>query len=200
MQYYLEVSLLPDDDASVHFLWFKLYTQLHIAFAEHKDADNMIPYGVSFPEYKTGKNTKGEAYFTLGKKLRVFAETEALLGALNLNRWLERLKDYMHIKPIKAVPAKVSYYTFERARPKKDKLKRIKSQAERRNISIEESAKYFENYVHVPLDLPYVSLKSLSNESPFNLFIERKPAQQAVKGTFGTYGLSQSATVPIWSE
>lgn len=200
MHYYIEITVLPDDDAALHFLWSKLYTQLHIAFAEHKDEKDLVPYGVSFPEYKVGKKAKGEVYFTPGSKLRVFAESEALLEALNLEQWFDRLRDYLHLKSIQAVPKKaLRYFTFERIRPKDDKLKRIQHQAKRRNISLEESAKYFENYEETPLDTPYIRLKSLSSDSIFNLFIQRQPATQQLQGKFTTYGLSKSSTVPDWS-
>lgn len=52
MKYYLELKLLPDDDISAHFLLAKVYTQLHIAFAEIKNAEHKINIGVSFPQYR----------------------------------------------------------------------------------------------------------------------------------------------------
>lgn len=53
MHHYIELTLIKDSEISPYFIWSKLYTQLHLAFVEQKDANEQIPYGVSFPEYKS---------------------------------------------------------------------------------------------------------------------------------------------------
>ena len=37
MLYYQEITLLPDAETSVNFLWTKVFTQLHIALADRKN-------------------------------------------------------------------------------------------------------------------------------------------------------------------
>lgn len=36
MEYYQEITLLPCAEVSLAFLWTKVFTQLHIAFADEK--------------------------------------------------------------------------------------------------------------------------------------------------------------------
>lgn len=198
MKFYQEITLMDETEFPALFIWPKLYTQLHLAFVEHKNANDLIPYGVSFPEYKTGQSKNGTAFFYLGAKLRIFASTEQTLLDLNLQKWLDRLTDYVHIKNIKAVPHTMQYATFERARPKAGVAQRAQHQAQRRGISLDESLQHFANYKEQTLDLPYILLKSATNGASFNLFIRKVEKSEPVDGQFGTYGLSKQATVPIW--
>ena len=52
MEYYQEITLLPCAEVSLAFLWTKVFTQLHIAFADEKNKSGHNPYAVSFPEYR----------------------------------------------------------------------------------------------------------------------------------------------------
>ena len=193
MQYYLELSLLPNEDTSVYFLWSKLYTQLHLAFVEQKDSQEKITYGVSFPRYRLSSD-KGIGF--LGDKLRIFAHSTQELEQLNLNKWLERLNDYVHITAPRETPNNVSYAIYSRAVPKDSVEKRILHQAQRRNISITEAATHFKDLVYPPLIEPFISLKSLSGQHIFKLHIKKTLTDEASMGKFGTYGLSKTVTVP----
>ena len=51
MEYYREITLLPDAEVPLYFLWTKVYSRLHIAFADRKNKFSTV-YAVSFPEYK----------------------------------------------------------------------------------------------------------------------------------------------------
>lgn len=193
MQYYLELSLLPNEDTSVYFLWSKLYTQLHLAFVEQKDSQEKIAYGVSFPRYRLSTD-KGIGF--LGDKLRIFANSTQELEQLNLNKWLERLNDYVHITAPRETPNNVSYAIYSRAVPKDSVEKRILHQAQRRNISITEAATHFKDHVYPPLIEPFISLKSLSGQHIFKLHIKKTLTDEGSMGKFGTYGLSKTVTVP----
>ncbi len=193
MQYYLELSLLPNDDTSVYFLWSKLYTQLHLAFVEQKDSQEKIAYGVSFPRYRLSQD-KGIGF--LGDKLRIFAHSTQELEQLNLNQWLARLNDYVHITAPRETPHNVSYGIYSRAVPKDSVEKRILHQAQRRNISITEASTHFKDHVYTPLIEPFISLKSLSGQHIFKLHIKKTLTDEASMGKFGTYGLSKTVTVP----
>lgn len=201
MQYYIELTLLPDEDTSAYFLWSKVYTQLHIAFVEHIDEKEKIPFGVSFPQY--GINRQKNIGF-LGKKIRIFANTEAELHQLNLGKWLERLVDYVHVTQPRDVPhAKVTGFTnYFRVNPKMNLEERIAHQAQRRNISLNQARQHFKEYIDHPIVEPYVSLKSLSAkreeniDRPYRLYIGKSVADEAKEGTFGTYGLSRFSTIP----
>lgn len=198
MKYYLELTLIDQAEFPAFYVWPKLYTQLHLAFVEHKSADELIPYGVSFPEYKTGQRKDGTSFFYLGSKLRIFAQSEQAFQDLNLQKWLDRLADYVHIKSVKAVPDAVQHATFERARSKATLAARAQHQAQRRGIALDEALQHFQGYKEQTLDLPYIPLKSESNGSAFNLFVRKTEKAEAVHGLFGTYGLSKTSTVPVW--
>lgn len=198
MKHFIEITLLDVEEITPFTLWSKFYKQLHLAFVEHKNADELVPYGVSFPEYKTGQRKDGTAFFYLGSKLRIFAHSEQALQNLNLQKWLDRLADYVHIKSVKAVPDAVQHATFERARSKASMAARAQHQAQRRDIALDEALQHFQSYKEQTLDLPYICIKSESNGSPFNLFIRKVEKTELVDGQFGTYGLSKKSTVPIW--
>ncbi|MCI3878731.1 type I-F CRISPR-associated endoribonuclease Cas6/Csy4 [Acinetobacter higginsii] len=201
MQYYIELTLLPNEDTSAYFLWSKVYTQLHIAFVEHLDKKEKIPFGVSFPQYRI--NQQKNIGF-LGKKIRIFANTEAELWQLNLGKWLERFVDYVHFTQPREVPqAKITGYAhYFRVNPKMNLEERITHQAQRHNISLDQARQHFKQYIDQPVVEPYVSLKSLSAkreeniDRPYRLYIGKSVADEAKDGTFGTYGLSRFSTVP----
>lgn len=201
MQYYIELTLLPNEDTSAYFLWSKVYTQLHIAFAEHSNEQGRISFGVSFPQYRMNEQKK---IGFLGTKIRVFASSENQLQRLNLGKWLERLIDYVHIIQPREVPqAKVTVHAnYYRVNPKMSIEERIVHQAQRRNISLDEAKQHFKQYIEQPIIEPYVSLKSLSAkreqniDRPYRLYIGKSLVDEAKDGEFGTYGLSRTTTVP----
>ncbi|WHR58458.1 type I-F CRISPR-associated endoribonuclease Cas6/Csy4 [Acinetobacter haemolyticus] len=201
MQYYIELTLLPNEDTSAYFLWSKVYTQLHIAFAEHSNEQGRISFGVSFPQYRMNEQKK---IGFLGTKIRVFASSENQLQQLNLGKWLERLIDYVHITQPREIPqAKINGYAhYYRVNPKMSVEERIVHQARRRNISLDEAKQHFKQYIEQPIIEPYVSLKSLSAkreqniDRPYRLYIGKSLVDEAKDGEFGTYGLSRMATVP----
>lgn len=197
MQHYIELTLIKDSEISPYFIWSKLYTQLHLAFVEQKDANEQIPYGVSFPEYKTVEN-KGKPFMLLGSKLRLFANSTDELQKLDLNKWLERLTDYVHVKSPKAVGEVTQHLTVNRYRPKASAENLARRYARRKNISIEEALKRLEGYQPKHAPFPYIQLKSLSGERDFSLCINQHVVEKAVVGKFSTYGLSASSTVPHW--
>lgn len=53
MEYYQEITLLPCAEVSLAFLWTKVFTQLHIAFADEKIKADITPMPFHF--LNTGK-------------------------------------------------------------------------------------------------------------------------------------------------
>lgn len=199
MNYYQELTLIPQDkDWSPYFLWSQLYTQLHLAFVEHKDAQEQVPYGVSFPQYRVDHKAN-RVFMTLGAKLRIFAHTSEQLEQLNLPKWLDRLLDYVHVTRIKTVPQDqvVGYLTVTRNRIKPFHPKRNAAYAARRGISEDAAKQHFEQSSQLK-PLPFAQLKSLTTGQLFTLNIEQKTADEACQGMFSTYGLSATSTIPHW--
>ncbi len=198
MKYYLEITLIENNNITLYEQWSKIYTQIHLAFVEQKNSQNKICYGVSFPEYRF--NEKAQIGF-LGGKLRVFAETEAQLVNLDLPKWLAKLADYVHLQVIKAVPSQINGYAVYRRKQVKTNAARLaRRSAKRNNISFDEALQNYQNVV-TSCDLPFVQIQSLSSSSAsnknfFKLFVEKLPASSVTESIFNTYGLSVNATVP----
>ena len=190
MKYYLDITLLPDTEISLGFLWQKVYQQIHIAFAENKIAENQSAIAVSFPEY-------GNKQFPLGSKLRLLSQTQEQLQQLDIGKWLNRLTDYTHFKSIKEVPLTVNQFArFKRKQFDTNAERLARRRVLRKGESLEQALKHFGGFSDKETNLPFLNMKSLTNGDQFKLFIERENFDKEEKGTFGCYGLSTGATVP----
>lgn len=209
MRAYLEITVLPNPEVNVYFLWHKVYQQLHLALVEVQDPQKQVPIGVAFPEYVVG-----EKYSVLGSKCRLFAPDQATLERLDIPKWLARLMDYVHITSIRPVPDKITGYAyFQRYQPKSNALRLARRYASRHAIDLETAfsapiqprsaadgtpAAAF-RYCELPrqtVNLPFIRLNSLSNGQSFRLWIKKSVVSSANVGTFSTYGLSSRSSVP----
>lgn len=210
MKYYQDITLLPDAEVSLGFIWEKVYQQIHLLLVEHKCAENQSQIGLSFPSY-------GDKTFPLGNQLRLLAENEAQLVQVNVNQWLQRLSDYVHVKSIKAVPSEVNEFAcFYRVNPKSQQ-RRIK-QLDRRVAVLSKKHGVAEEEMRAQLlasieqrseesKLPYINMQSLSSATnlqrhKFMLFINcDKSSEPKAKGNvFTCYGLSPTdqGTTPVF--
>ncbi len=197
MKYYIELTLLPDADVNLYFIWQKLYGQIHLALVEHKNADGNSDIAVSFPEYKRNK-------FSLGSKLRLFSQTQEQLQDLDIPKWLNRLSDYCHWTSIKKVSDVKQYACFSRKQFKTN----IKRRARRRTLKTKESLGDTIGYLKKKgfadqkSDLPYINLESSArpennnSRHRFRLFIDMTTSEKPEIGQFNCYGLSKTTTVP----
>ena len=55
MQVYQDITLLPDVDIPLYFLWEKVYQQIHLALVESSDNNGKVNIGVAFPKYREDK-------------------------------------------------------------------------------------------------------------------------------------------------
>lgn len=198
MNVYQEVTLLSDPDITPYFLWQKLYQQIHIALAENKNGEGCSAIGVSFPEYNA-------AEFSLGTKLRLFAEDAHTLEKFQCEKWLSRLRDYVHIGAIRPVPDTVQGYAcFRQVKPKGSNEKLARRRAKKLGINYADALAYFENTnarkasENKHSKLPYIHMHSETNGHQFRLFIKLKSEEQHKLGTFSCYGLSSESTVPMF--
>ncbi|MBT3144522.1 type I-F CRISPR-associated endoribonuclease Cas6/Csy4 [Neptunomonas phycophila] len=210
MNYYLEITLLADAEASLGFIWQKVFQQVHIALVENKVGANHSPIAVGFPHYRQAK-------FPLGNKLRLFAKEQMTLEKLDIGQWLTRLEDYVHIKGIKAVPSDVSYVSFVRkqvkspARIERDMQSKAALRALKSGKPLEECLTELEKSRPATLCcLPFIYLhsqqtkqRSPDKNSKFPLFIEMHSQSEEQVGVYDCYGLSTKengkqviATVP----
>jgi len=197
---YQQITLLPSEEIPCHFLWEKLFQQIHLALVENKatrrDANGgneqtaeYLEYGLSFPQYDVQLNA-------LGSCLRVFAANREKLEKLDLFRWLERLQDYCRCTSIEAVPQKTGYARFKRRQFHTNVERMARRRAKRKQESYELALAYYSGYNEQLTRLPYIFMNSLSGKRRFPLFIEREMVTHEEHGEFSCYGLSNNATVP----
>ncbi len=194
MKYYQDITLIPDMEVSIGFLWHKVFLQIHIGLADNKQPDGTSVIAVSFPEYKkTG--------FPLGSQLRLFAESEPQLVQFNVEKWLERLQDYCHIKPIRQVPDVKKFVRFQRKAIKSPERKAHRL-AEHLQKPVAEIVKYRkQNDLFNECKLPFINMESQAptetgDKNKFRLFIEQTFHDEAAQGSFDCYGLTKTATIP----
>ena len=198
MKYYVDITLLPDADISLYFLWGKVYQQVHLALVEKQNDQGRVNIGAAFPEYSFGEERK-----FLGRKLRLFAQTEGDLSALRLADWLSRLDDYVHITSVRSVPDKpVGYAFFKRVQTKSNLDRLARRKAKSLDMSAEEALASFGNKREVYSQAPFILLSSLSSHHSFRLMIVKLETDNpggAVE--FSTYGLSSgvsASAVPLF--
>jgi CRISPR-associated endonuclease Csy4 len=203
MKYYLDITLLPDAEANLGFLWQKIFQQVHIALVDNKVGDNESAVALSIPGYKLGMSKEKD--FPLGDKLRLLASNEDALVKLDIHQWLKRLSDYCHIKPVKPVPGNITKYACFKRKPVKSIEKKARRRAEHLNKPYAEVLAYLrEEGRSDKSKLPFINVESQDTKkrveqgvsSQFLLFIEQTLFEQPVKGVFDCYGLSKTATVP----
>ncbi|MCK5919076.1 MAG: type I-F CRISPR-associated endoribonuclease Cas6/Csy4 [Cocleimonas sp.] len=194
MKSYLDITLLPNADISLYFLWEKVYQQLHLALVERQQSNKTVKIGVAFPEYKREK-------FQLGSKLRLFAPSNVDLEKLNINNWLSRLSDYVHITSIREVPDKKieGYAYFKRVQLKSNNARLARRKAKREEISLDEAQNFYQQYKEGYSRAPFIHIKSIGSNKRFRLLIEKVKVDTAGgKAIFSTYGLSSTSVVPLF--
>ena len=193
MTHYQELTLLQHEDVPLFALWGKVYTQIHLALTELQAALGAGKVGVAFPEYRFDAETQSGH---LGCKLRVFADDAAVLQQLNLAQHLRRYADYVQLSAVAAVPAEHGLACYARVQ-----VKSGAERAARRLIKRHPELNYETELARLQAlsvysVLPFIQLNSLSSKQTFRLFIAKTAALEAQTGDFGTYGLSNTATVP----
>lgn len=207
MKYYLDITLLPDAETHLGFIWQKVYQQLHLALVENKTIDGHSEVAVSFPGYN-GK------VFPLGNKLRLLAETADILEKLNVEKWLSRLRDYVHIKSISPIPENIEKHaSFIRKnikgkmRVEQDTIRKAHYQSQKFGEPYEECLERLQTSApNTSSKLPFIRVRRSPSEiedgkNSFNIFIERELYDHEQVNTFTCYGLSSGkseklATVP----
>lgn len=192
MYYYQELSLLPNADIGLYFLWEKVYRQIHLALVENKCADNASAIGVAFPDYNANR-------YWLGNRLRLFAGDEQPLKQMQFDQWLNRLSDYVHLSRIKPVPEKVAGYAcFKHIKLKGCREKLARRRAKRKGETFQQALAHFEDFEEQRSRFPYINMSSKTNGQRFRLLIEKQDMEQPQTGLYSCYGLSNTTTVPLF--
>lgn len=197
MKYFQDITLLPDGDITLGFLWQKVYQQLHIALVEQRVDAQHSAIAVSFPTY-------GGKGFPLGNKLRVLAKEKAQLEKLNLACFLARFEDYTHLKSIQPVPEHATPVAFIRQQVKgqtrieKDMQDKAVLWAEKSGQPLAECLKQLEkSKPKAEVKTPFFWMESQQTKAAnpersarFPLFIQRVEVDAFKPGLFNCYGLS----------
>lgn len=196
MKYYIDITLLPDAEANIGFLWEKVFQQVHLALVEKKNPHGKSGIAVSFPGY-------GNKGFPLGNKLRLLAPTQEQLQQLDIAIWLNRLTDYCHHTSIKDVPQNVGAFSlFKRVQFNTNIERLARRRAKYKGETFEEALKHFNGFKDKESKLPYINLASSPKDAngnkkhKFRLFVDRVMLDKPQAGEFNCYGLSKTATVP----
>ncbi|MGJ8694556.1 MAG: type I-F CRISPR-associated endoribonuclease Cas6/Csy4 [Thalassotalea sp.] len=215
MKHYLDITLLPETEITLGFIWQKVYQQVHIALVDHGyESERKLKHGdtkilrnskiaVSFPEYKNHA-------FPLGSKLRLFAQTKEELEMLDIQSWLNRLIDYVDIGSIQLVPDGVGEVVFLQKRVKG--IKRLDESLQKKanhistkfgvdfNVCLKElKAKHsFEKCLAPFIQLESQTSKQRGDRGLFQIYIEKLECTEPANGEYDCYGLalSKTATVP----
>jgi CRISPR-associated endonuclease Csy4 len=212
MHFYCEITLLPNPEINIHFLWSKLFGQLHLGLVEMQDDQGRVPIGISFPDYVTGEKCS-----VLGGKCRLFAYDEATLMRFDTQKRLEHLKDYVHCTTIRPVPEKLTGYAiYQRFQPKTNQTRLARRYAKRHDMDFETAfnstvqlladkappdATYKMAFSYCDLSrkvvsMPFIRLDSLTNRHTFCLWIKKTDVLELSGQYFSSYGLSANSTVP----
>lgn len=212
MKVYQEIKLLESPEIPLHFLWSKVFQQIHLGLVEMQDEQGRVPIGLSFPDY-----ISSEKQSLLGGKLRLLAKDEAILVQYNAAKWLSRLTDYVHCTGIRPVPEKITgYTTYQRQQPKTNKERLARRYAKRHSVDYETALngtvdlltdkkpsnadyKMQFRYCDLPqksIPTPFIRLKSLGGGQTFCLWIKKTVVTEPSGSTFSSYGLSAVSTVP----
>ncbi len=193
MTYYQDIELYPDNEIDIAFLRNKVYTKLHKAIFDLSTTN----IGISFPQSDK----------KLGCIIRIHSTQGKLNELQNLN-WLGGLSGYCKVGDILPVPDKVDgYLTVSRIRQNMSiskMQKRITHQKATGCLKTDDDIKAYEKQYKAKmfktgLDNPYLELQSTSTGNKYRIYIAFGAIQkQPESGEFNKFGLSPTATVPIF--
>lgn len=195
MGFYVDITLLPDAEVSLSFLWRKVYQQVHHGLVGLMSGVQESEIGVSFPDYQT--ENLGE--MPLGRRLRLYSKSKEKLVLLNTEKLFCRLRDYVHVIAIRNVPNRVRGHScFKRVQSKSNTERLARRKARRHQIDYEQALLSLAERKNVIKKAPYINLLSISSGHNFPLIIEQKIAEAETVGAYNSYGLSPTTTVPVF--
>lgn len=188
MDYYVEITVLPDPEFEEQMLLNALFSKFHRGMSQIVAG----AVGVSFPA--VGKRSDGQ--IRLGGCVRLHGSAESL-DKLMSAAWMKGMGDYTQVSDIQAVPANCQYRTVRRVQAKTAHNKRKRSIAKGWLTEEEAQAKIPDSQQKNLKHLPFIQMKSLSNGNIMRIYIEHGELKTSpTAGSFTSYGLSTTATIP----
>lgn len=185
MDHYLDIALLPDPEFPAPILMNALFSKLHRVLVQLENTE----VGISFP--KLGANS-------LGTCLRLHGP-QAALSHLMGQPWLKGMRDHIEVSAVSPIPASTKHCRIKRVQSKSS-VERLRRRYLQRHPETDpdQLVTLIPDSVEKKLSLPYLRLRSLSSGQDFLLFIRQSEEVESSSGTFNTYGLSSSATLPLF--
>ncbi|WP_319561093.1 type I-F CRISPR-associated endoribonuclease Cas6/Csy4 [Marispirochaeta sp.] len=181
MDYYIEITLLPDPEFPVTLLMNSLYSKLHKALYDL----NSTSIGISFPNYNR----------TLGNVLRLHGTMHDLENLIT-RKWIGAMTGYCKISEVNSIPEKVQYRSIYRKQATMSHAK-VRRLIKRGSISEKDIGNYTKKMSNRTLNHPYIELVSASNGNKHRRYIEFGPfTDKPISGSFDMFGLSKKATIP----
>lgn len=161
-----------------------LFSKLHRGLVDAGQGE----IGVSFPQIQK----------TPGEILRLHGSDAALQRLMN-HSWLNGMRDHIAVTEIQPVPSAVSYAAFGRYQPSNSADRKRRRSVRKGWLSEEEALQRIPDQQPEKVTLPYLMLRSNTNRHSFRLYIQRSALSATpVNGRFNQYGMSSTATVPVF--
>lgn len=185
MQHYIDLRVRPDPEFSTSQLLNALAAKLHRALVTLNTDD----IGVSFPHHQTNAPS-------LGHTLRLHSSMPRLQELMRTN-WLTGMTDHLIATEVRTIPTEVAHRVVRRVQAHSNVERVRRRQIKRHGWTTEEARQRIPDTAEQRLHLPWLTLRSVSTQQSFRLFIEHLPCQaEAMPGRFNAYGLSAAATIP----
>lgn len=204
MTHYQDIKIIPDTDINLGFLRNKIYQKLHKVLFDLQAVD----IGVSFPALKEQKNKIPNIF--LGDVLRLHSTKESLEN-LQKQNWLGGLNGYCQISGILSVPTEIQgYKNIARIRPKgsmgeSDLRAKISHKQKKGDLKTNEEIRNYQKQYRKEmflrqLDNPYIELTSNSSgQNRYKIYLHFNELQsEPIIGDFNRFGLSKTATIPVF--
>ena len=189
MDHYVDIHLLPDPELPAHVLLGALYAKLHRALV--MGDVNAGGIAISFPGYSVQAGA-----IHLGRCMRLLGSVPGL-QALAGTGWLGGLRDQVSLTGMAPVPPAATHRSLRRVQAKSNPERLRRRLIKRHGIDEAQARKQIPESAAEMLTLPFLQLRSSSTGQNFRLYLRLGPAQVTTEGgTFNTYGLSATATVP----
>jgi CRISPR-associated endonuclease Csy4 len=184
--HYLELRAISQIEITEVDVMNQVMQSLHQILVNHQGN-----IAISFPCYNVHR--------TLGGVVRLFGAEQELQNLKADIQQKSSISDYALPMSIEAIPDTIKgYLRLIRIHPKGQSAlrraeKRLTAQGK---WSAEVKQKMIEKWGSVNLQYPHIHFASKSTGQKFILWLKQEKCLKPVSGTFNSYGLSQTATVP----
>lgn len=178
----LDIHLRPDPEMSESLLMNSLFAKLHRQLVAHKP----LQIGMSFPDYSADLRR-------LGCVMRLHGMEENL-QSLMMQDWLGGLRGYLQLTAVRPVVGN-RFVRVRRVQTKSNLSRLARRFQVRHGVSEEDALARYASVEPQFSSLPYIVVKSASNEQTFRLFVRQDEAESRIPGKFSCYALSREATL-----